>query len=696
MSASSQYYSVTARVGVPHRHEVEVTVPLVGPAGATGPAGAAGASAWNDITGKPSTFAPSAHSSSHHTGGSDPITPANIGAAQAVAVIQLASDETNTITTAQLPALGIGTSDNDPQTFTINLPTPTAQQSGLTFSIKRVEGVQEPSDTFFTVNHASVALLNEGELDSSEGSIDFLWDGHAWSYSGSYNLRSFPGRVLALPTTSGTLALTQSNDDLFRVVGSLDATKKVAFEVDTLVSTATTRTLTVPNSSGTIALNETFAAPPAIGNATPSTGAFTTLSATPAAGSTALTLTGGTVTASAPLINATQTWNASGTTFTALRLNATNTASASASLLMDLQTGGTTQFSVRRDGTINAASYYRFTGLNSGLFVHSAGGGIISIGASPDNWMTLSNSRMQLTGDLSLGRALSAGQAGDTILVRDDAGMLAQRNAANAQTFRIYGQITGSDTSATGNYERGFMRWSAAGGVFQIGTEKGSGGGLARALEFQTDGVTRMVISATGDVGIASTSAPTGGFGSAVIGQLNTASGNATYVVGRDSIASSTWAVALAYRSLADRNAMLAFAAGRFASNGDAQNAKFVLKCKTTTNAAVEMYLGDTTTTYLTIPSGKVIFCNIKVVGVKSDGSVVATYERQYAAKNVAGTSSEVYADVNIGTDKAASTSLEIATVDAGDYIRIRPTGIASETWRWVATVDAVEVAYGA
>lgn len=39
MAASSQYYSVTAYTGVPHNHEVEVTVPLVGP---QGPAGADG------------------------------------------------------------------------------------------------------------------------------------------------------------------------------------------------------------------------------------------------------------------------------------------------------------------------------------------------------------------------------------------------------------------------------------------------------------------------------------------------------------------------------------------------------------------------------------------------------------------------------------------------------------------------------
>jgi hypothetical protein len=181
------------------------------------------------------------------------------------------------------------------------------------------------------------------------------------------------------------------------------------------------------------------------------------------------------------------------------------------------------------------------------------------------------------------------------------------------------------------------------------------------------------------------------------VGQSNTASNvRAVSVGGVDNTASAISAATLGGdKAVADRLSIHAHAGGRFAANGDAQRIRAVLRCKTTTNAAVEMGL-DGSTTYLTIPSGKVIFCNIKVVGVKSDGAVVATYERQYAAKNVAGTSSEVFAPVTIGTDNASSTSLEVATVDAGDYIRIRPTGITSETWRWVASVDAVEVAYGA
>jgi hypothetical protein len=191
-------------------------------------------------------------------------------------------------------------------------------------------------------------------------------------------------------------------------------------------------------------------------------------------------------------------------------------------------------------------------------------------------------------------------------------------------------------------------------------------------------------------------------------GRRNTASGSGSVVCGggdnltttaNNTASAAHSAILGGIRGLADRYAIQAHGAGNFSGNvanaqGEAQRIRAVLRCKTTTNAAVEMAL-DGSTTYLTIPSGKVIFCNIKVVGVKSDGAVVATYERQYAAKNVAGTSSEVFAPVTIGTDNASSTSLEVATVDAGDYIRIRPTGITSETWRWVASVDAVEVAYG-
>jgi hypothetical protein len=81
--------------------------------------------------------------------------------------------------------------------------------------------------------------------------------------------------------------------------------------------------------------------------------------ATTLLGSTSLT--GDTLTASAPVLNLAQTWNSVGTTFTGVRFNAagsSSTNSAASSLLMDLQVGATSQMSLRKDGrlTLNGPS----------------------------------------------------------------------------------------------------------------------------------------------------------------------------------------------------------------------------------------------------------------------------------------------------------------------------------------------------
>jgi hypothetical protein len=65
-----------------------------------------------------------------------------------------------------------------------------------------------------------------------------------------------------------------------------------------------------------------------------------------------LTVSGNT-TLSGP-VSVTPTWNAGGTTFTGIGLNVTDTASAAASLLLDLQVGGTSQFKVSKGGKVTA------------------------------------------------------------------------------------------------------------------------------------------------------------------------------------------------------------------------------------------------------------------------------------------------------------------------------------------------------
>jgi hypothetical protein len=441
---------------------------------------------------------PTTHASTHHTGGSDALTPASISAAPAVTVIELTpSPGSTTITTSQLPARGIAYIEGG-GSFTVNLPTPDKRQSGLTFSIK-VEHEGASGDVFITVVHNASDLLTSYELDEDESSLDFLWDGYRWTYSSANWLYSYPNRRLVIPPLSGTIALNPMTTagDLF-VGGTSGAPARLA------LGTASQQ---LRVNSGATAL-EYFtpaaafdpASPGAIGSTTPAAGTFTTLTAAPSSGS-ALTLTGGTVTASAPLISATQTWNSSGTTFTGFRLNATNTASATASLLADFQVGGTSVANIRRDGRVLATSFGLVSGAVSGTgFAYQSatgdGGHIQCFNNAGSQIFTATNLMFRCSGDLSLGRSAAAGQNPDTILVRDDAGVLAQRNAANAQEFRVYGTYTSST-----NYQRLTIKTKA------VTLATSSGASVATTTGFIPDGAvlvgltTRVSTAITGATG---------------------------------------------------------------------------------------------------------------------------------------------------------------------------------------------------
>ena len=68
------------------------------------------------------------------------------------------------------------------------------------------------------------------------------------------------------------------------------------------------------------------------------------------------TLSGTTITANAPVVDFAQTWNNAAVTFTGAKLNITDTASNAASLLMDLQVGGSSQASIDKRGTFTFAA----------------------------------------------------------------------------------------------------------------------------------------------------------------------------------------------------------------------------------------------------------------------------------------------------------------------------------------------------
>jgi hypothetical protein len=236
------------------------------------------------------------------------------------------------------------------------------------------------------------------------------------------------------------------NDANFLLYDNSDSTKNLAFQLSGL-TTGTVRTLTAPDASGTIARTEDFASPPAIGSTTPNTGAFTTLSAS------------------------------GDGTINGFVIGATSIA-----------------------GTTNNRIYF----VSSGAGVGSISSGVALLaGSSAARWACFDNGLCGTRGDTAIGWSSSGAPASsniDTRLHRDgEAGVVAQRNFANPQTFRIYNTFT----DAT-NFERLSLRWAS--NVAIIGTEKGSVGGSARALELQTDGTTRLTVGTTGNVGIGTTS----------------------------------------------------------------------------------------------------------------------------------------------------------------------------------------------
>ena len=143
------------------------------------------------------------------------------------------------------------------------------------------------------------------------------------------------------------------------------------------------------------------------------------------------TLTGSSATSS---LSIAQTWNTTGTP-TALDINVTDTASNGLSRLLDLRVGGTSRFNVNKSGEV-------IFGLTSGRNI----------------FVTANQLRINGIGTLgwSANGTNADAAAADTILARDAANTLAQRNGVNAQAFNIYNTYT--DAS---NYESAAWRSSA-------------------------------------------------------------------------------------------------------------------------------------------------------------------------------------------------------------------------------------------
>lgn len=200
---------------------------------------------------------------------------------------------------------------------------------------------------------------------------------------------------------------------------------------------------------------------------------------------------------SGSILNLNQTWNTSGTP-SAIKLNVTDTASNAASKLLDLQLGAVSKFSVDKAGGIKISDatsvggsdqkYLTFNTVWGEVIFTNWGGQLWILGQGLTTFSV--NSPAYFTTHIGLG---GNKDTADVKLWKDASNILAQRNGVNPQAFRLYNTYT----SGT-HFERLNLRWDT--NVVKIGTEKGSAGGVARDLSFETDATTRMTIAASGDI----------------------------------------------------------------------------------------------------------------------------------------------------------------------------------------------------
>jgi hypothetical protein len=99
----------------------------------------------------------------------------------------------------------------------------------------------------------------------------------------------------------------------------------------------------------------------------------------------------------------------------------------------------------------------------------------------------------------STNSSLGWASGGTTWGFRSPAAHIIEQRSRNtvspSQTYRLYNTYT-----STTNFERLNFRFASGNAI--IGTEKGSAGGLARSLSFETDGTTRMTIASGGDINV--------------------------------------------------------------------------------------------------------------------------------------------------------------------------------------------------
>lgn len=377
------------------------------------------------------------------------------------------------------------------------------------------------------------------------------------------------------------------------------------------------------------------------------------------------------------------TWADAATVFTAWKLNVTNTASNSASLVMQLQVGGTNIFRVTRSGEV-----YSSAGINSGERGSLWGRVLIE----PDNTTIAGNIPLKF----SVSSVLGSPSGNDPFIYRDANHTLAQRNSTNSQTFRVYRTFT--DAS---NYELIELAHATYSGAQYSLLRTGTAGTGADNIN--------LVLSPSGTGAImaqlpdgTTTGGNARGAGAVDLQRSRTAatqvaSGDESFCAGKNNTASAAKSIAFGDSSAAVVQGQFAVAAGNFAAAGDAQHSVMVLRCVSTDSSKTQMYL-DGASLQATIPANTAWNARLDIIGREDLGANHGSFHRQFAIKRDGTLASTALLGAvhSLDHDYTSDNTWAVTiTADTGTgAVKIEVQGGTDQTVRWVARLAVVEVTH--
>jgi hypothetical protein len=147
-------------------------------------------------------------------------------------------------------------------------------------------------------------------------------------------------------------------------------------------------------------------------------------------------------------------------------------------------------------------------------------------------------------------------------------------------------------------------------------------------------------------------------------------------------------------RAVASHYGEMAYASGRFATNGDAQSSLYVLRGTTTSAGLSELFL-DGTAARMTIPINTIWTFDIIVAGRTAAGNAGGGYRVVGVIENAGGVVTFIGTPtVSVLGEDVAAWNLVVTADNTNDALTISASGTTGTTIRWVAVVRTAQVTY--